>query len=149
MRSLRWVVPLLLLLVCAAPAQAVPPGWALGPAVGTGRDWHTATLMHDGSVLIAGGFANGTGATRAAERYISATNTWVPAGNMVYERRQHAAVLLDSGKVLVVGGRGPTGTILKTAETYDPGTNTWSAVEQLHVERFDATATRLPDGKIL
>jgi N-acetylneuraminic acid mutarotase len=145
----RAVLLLTLFLLPGAPAFAVPPGWGVGASVSTPRDWHSATLLRDGSVLIAGGYAHGTGATNRAERYFPAANAWVPVGNMVYERRQHAAALLADGRVLVVGGRNPLGVQLRTAEIYDPGTNAWLAVGDMGAPRSDPTATVLPDGKVL
>src|SRR4051794_35507664 len=118
-RYLGWLALVLFLLIAAAPAQAIPPGWAQGASVTTGRDWHTATLLNDGSVLVAGGYrAVGGFTTASAERYFPATGTWQPAGTMVYSRTQHAAALLDDGKVLVVGGATDGGTPIKTAELY-------------------------------
>lgn len=138
-----------LFLLPGAVAQAVPPGWGIGASVSTPRDWHSATLLQDGSVLIAGGYASGTGATNKAERYIPAANAWLPVGDMVYERRQHAAALLADGKVLVVGGRDRHGVALGSAELYDPATGTWRQVGGLTTPRSDPTATLLPDGKVL
>src|SRR5690349_467880 len=149
MSHLRWLVPLCLFLVFATPAQAVPPGWAQGASLTTGRDFNTATLLPDGSVLVAGGYALPLGTTASAERYFPSTNTWQPAGTMVYARRRHAAALLDSGKVLVVGGETAAGTPLGTAEVYDPATNTWAETGPLKAARTDLTATRLPNGKVL
>src|SRR4051812_13402202 len=119
MKGLRWLAPLLFVLLFAAPAQAIPPGWAQGGSIVTGRDWHTATLLNDGSVLIAGGYTVGSFVTASAERYFPATGAWQPAGNMVYARTQHAAVLLGNGKVLVAGGAISGGGLTKTAELYD------------------------------
>jgi N-acetylneuraminic acid mutarotase len=141
---------LVLVLLLAAPAQAVPPGWGPGGAM-TGRDWHTATLLKDGSVLVAGGYvvSNGT-VTNSAQRYIPATNTWEPAGQLVAARAQHVAALLDDGRVLVAGGRGNPGDItLASAELYDPATNRWTGVGNLNVARRMATATTLPNGTVL
>ena len=145
----RVVLLLSLLLAGGAPALAVPPGWAVGASVGTPRDWHSATLLRDGSVLIAGGYATGTGATNKAERYFPATDTWVPVGNLVSRARQHAATLLADGRVLVVGGLDGSATTLRTAEIYDQATNAWLAVGDMGTARSDATATLLPDGKVL
>lgn len=145
----RVVLLCVLVLVPGAVAQAVPPGWSVGASVSTPRDWHSGTLLSDGSVLIAGGYANGTGATRKAERYFPATNRWAPVGDMVYARRQHAATLLYNGKVLVVGGRDAAANPLATAELFDPATNTWKAVGVMGVPRSDPTATLLRNGKVL
>ena len=55
---------------------------------------HTATLLQDGNVLIAGGGdATGT-AQAAAEVYDSASGKFVPAGPMNFARQEHRATLL-------------------------------------------------------
>jgi hypothetical protein len=150
LRRLRWVVLFVLVLAVAGPAQATAPGWGLGGLLGTGRDWHTATLLNDGSVLVSGGYIAGNGTvTNSAERYFPATNTWQPAGTLVVARSSHVAALLDNGKVLVAGGVDSAGKSLKSAELYDPAANSWSAVGEMAVLRKDATATKLPNGKVL
>jgi hypothetical protein len=148
MRSLRWVVPFVLLLVCAAPARAVPPGWSQGASLALGRDWHTATLLGDGSVLVAGGYALPISPTATAERYFPAANSWQPAGTMLSARRRHVAALLPNGKVLVAGGENSASTPIGSAELYDPATNSWSGVPSM-TPRADATATLLPNGKVM
>jgi hypothetical protein len=149
-RILAWLAPLLLLLIAASPAHAVAPGWALGSSLATGRDWHTATLLRDGSVLIAGGYSAAAGATATAERYFPAADAWLPAGTMKFARRQHVAALLDNGKVLVAGGANPQGAGIASAEIYDPDNNQWTETRApMSTVRVDATATRLPSGKVL
>jgi hypothetical protein len=86
------------------PAQTSP---ARGQGVPTGnlsfaRATHTATLLPNGRVLIAGGM-EGAGAT--AEIYDPDRGSFAPAGRLAFERSGgHAAVLLSSGKVLLAGG---------------------------------------------
>jgi hypothetical protein len=69
----------------------------------TARSGHTATLLTNGTVLVAGG-ADGSGALRSAELYDPATDTWGAAASMVIARYAHTATLLASGEVLVAGG---------------------------------------------
>jgi hypothetical protein len=82
------------------------------------RYYHTATLLPNGKVLIAGGH-NPSLAT--AEVYDPATGTWSPLGSMSSLRTFHTATLLNNGKVLVSGGRdyGGEGS-LATAEVHTP-----------------------------
>src|SRR5262245_27841515 len=140
-RILVWLAPALFLLILATPARAVPPGWTLGASLTTGRDWQTATLLRDGSVLVTGGYS--PVATATAERYFPATNTWQSAGSMKFARRQHVAALLDNGLVLVAGGINELNAPVATAELYDPNFNTWTPLASMGTPRSDATATRL------
>lgn len=63
---------------------------------------HTATLLSNGKVLVAGSVAQDGAAT--AEVYDPATGTWALTGSMMTPRSQHTATLLSNGKVLVAGG---------------------------------------------
>src|SRR6185503_16944964 len=102
---------------------------------------HSATLLPDGSVLVAGGdnqvsTANYVPPTSTLERYLPGSNTWVPAGGMEARRHFHAAVTLASGKVLLAGGFSQGWMTGNTAELYDV-----ASVPSL-------TTTSLPDGQI-
>ena len=65
-----------------------------------------ATLLSDGKVLVAGGFATVTTAgllVDSAEVYDPDTGSWTAIANMHAETRAEAATLQPDGKVLVVG----------------------------------------------
>ncbi len=66
---------------------------------------HTATLLPDGKVLVAGGNYD-TVILATAELYDPATGRWTATGSMAEERHSHTATLLPNGKVLVAGGYG-------------------------------------------
>jgi hypothetical protein len=129
------------------------------------RKLHTATLLPDGRVLVAGGAdSNDDSTTRAlasAELYDPRTGTWSATGNMIYPRAWHTATLLPSGLVLVAGGecpgpatkgcpavRDPSGAIADS-ELYDPKTGRWTATGSMTSPRFEHTATLLASGKVL
>jgi hypothetical protein len=67
------------------------------------RDFHTATILLDGKVLIAGG-TNIGGELASAELYDPAAGTFAATGSMAVPREYYTATLLPNGKVLIVGG---------------------------------------------
>lgn len=136
-------------LAAAGGAQAAFSGVT---ALGTGRYNHTATLLKDGRLLVAGGTNNGP--LDSARLYDPAQNAWADAAPMKTGREGDTAVLLHSGKVLVAGGQtsapgdgSPVYT--RTAEVYDPDTNTWTQAGSMSTGRFQPTMTVLADGRVL
>jgi hypothetical protein len=72
------------------------------------RDEHTATLLHSGKVLVAGGENVADVTTVSAELYSPSTGVWSVTGNLHVSRLEHPAVLLTNGNVLVSGGTNVT-----------------------------------------
>lgn len=149
--------PLLLLGVAYAPMAA---GQSSGTFTATGnmitpRFLHTATLLPDGRVLIAGGdssYATSSSAEASAELYVPSTGTFIETGSMTTARDGHTATLLANGKVLIVGGGpriGGVGYPLASAELYDPASGTFAATGDMNVARTLHTATLLNNGRVL
>ncbi|MEX0625273.1 MAG: kelch repeat-containing protein [Chloroflexota bacterium] len=114
-----------------------------------GRAAHSATLLPDGRVLVAGGSSTaGTEAVASAELYDPVNGTWTATGHMEEPRFGHTATLLLDGKVLVAGGETSAG-VLASAELYDPTSGTWTAAGQMDELRAAHTATLLSDGRVL
>jgi N-acetylneuraminic acid mutarotase len=113
----------------------------------TARQQHTATLLQNGKVLVAGGTDNDT--LSSAELYDPTSGTWSPTGALVTARYKHTATLLQNGKVLVTGGWNSNSNSLSSAELYDPTSGTWSPTGTLITAREQHTATLLQNGKVL
>lgn len=118
------------------------------------RNAHTATLLPDGKVLIAGGYYWDEVSRKfmylnTAELYDPATRTFrAITAHMTAARNGHRAVLLMNGKVLLVGGWSSSTTA--SAEVYDPASETFTATKRsMNYRRGGHTATLLPDGRVL
>ncbi len=77
--------------------------WSKSDNMISTRFEHTATVLQNGKVLVAGGH-NGSHVISSAELYDPSTGTWTATGSMSYVRFRHTASLLANGKVLVAGG---------------------------------------------
>ncbi|MBJ6723243.1 kelch repeat-containing protein [Geomesophilobacter sediminis] len=141
--------PSLLIWSTHASAELYDPKtgkWAETASLAYDRYGHTATLLQDGRVLVAGGKDEiSTGAT--AEIYDPKTDKWTQTGSLNHKRYHHTATLLQDGKVLVAGG--DSGDFLASAEIYDPATGKWTDTGSLPYTSSQHTATLLQDGRVL
>ena len=84
-------------------------------SLNTARYAHTATLLPNGKVLVAGG-GGSSGFLSSVELYDPASGTWTATGSLNAARYLHTATLLPNGKVLVAGGYNNTIGALASAE---------------------------------
>jgi Galactose oxidase, central domain/Bacterial Ig-like domain (group 2)/Kelch motif len=91
--------------------------WALAGSMAQGRVAHTATLLANGKVLVAGGYNSSNAGFSSTELYDPATNTWSSSASMATARDHHGAVLLPQGSVFVTGGQ-DQGAALQTSELF-------------------------------
>jgi hypothetical protein len=132
-------------------------GQASGTWTNTGtlnipRNGHTATLLPNGQVLVAGGESSNGTIVSSAELYNPATGKWDITGNMATARTNHTATLLPTGEVLVAGGIGvvnPQAPCTATAELYNPFTGQWRNTGSISAARYWQGATLLQNGQVL
>jgi hypothetical protein len=151
----RFAVPVLLLVAvagCTGPSPAPPPPSAGSAQVSVQplrpRAGHTATLLPDGRVLLAGGCAvDGctTSEVEPSSEFYVPGRGFVPGPPMRHPRSSHTATLLPDGRVLITGGWAREGTApLVEAELFDPTTETFQPAGTL-----SGGAIGLRDGRVL
>lgn len=111
------------------------------------RAAHTATLLTNGKILIAGGFAGRDTSLSSTEIFDPQKNSFSSAAEMKVARLSHTATLLPNGKVLIAGGF--NGNYLDSAEIYDAKTNKFSPAGKMTMPRSEHIAVLLKDGKVL
>ena len=130
----------------ATRAFTVVPGF-------TARVYHTATLLGDGTVLIAGGLdCESWQTTDRAQIFRPAQGTFGDAAVLRTPRAAHTATVLKDGRILIAGGVhiGPDGAeLLAAAELFDPAAGAFSTVGALGTARYVHGAARLDDGRVL
>lgn len=119
------------------------------------RVFHSATLLPDGSVLIAGGSSQNA-QLKSAEIYDPASGTFAATGDLLESQSWHQATLLGNGKVLIAVGFPGTDRFTARAALFDPAGGTFSATGAYASANpvaynglIGVTATLLPDGKVL
>jgi hypothetical protein len=117
--------------------------WRVTGAMAAARYSHSATLLLNGKVLVAGGNRDGS-LLASADWYDPSAETWTSAGAMTVPRSQHTATLLPNGKVLVAGGVNQS-----SAELFDPASGMWTVTGSMTTVRRLHTAALLANGKVL
>jgi hypothetical protein len=129
-----------------------------GPPLNEERNWHTATLLADGRVLLVGNLQWGIDTPESAEVYDPSTNTFIRVDEpRDYIASAQTATLLRDGRVLVAGGDSgdPNGQDprfdgpLAKAETWDPSTGRFARAGSMRVARRAAGTALLADGRVI
>lgn len=120
------------------------------------RQGHTATLLQDGRVLIAGGVSDAAHGFRqaSAELYDPQTHRFTACGAMAIARQGHAAALLADGRVVITGGyeygsSSAPGYGGPCDELFDPATGAFTPVAPVQKSAYGATLSTLADGRVL
>jgi N-acetylneuraminic acid mutarotase len=125
---------------------------ALKNDLGTPRYFHTATLLPDGTILIAGG-SNGPNVLGTAEVFNPADETFTPTHSSMRDVRDlHTATLLPNGRVLIAGGFSTNATSTgstSACELYFPDTHIFEPTTPMLNARSNFTATLMPDGNVV
>ncbi|HTC64285.1 MAG TPA: hypothetical protein VK709_15685 [Candidatus Saccharimonadales bacterium] len=122
------------------------------------RAYHTATLLANGNVLIAGGVtaAQSQSPTSSIEIYDPVAQTFTQAGNMFAVRDNQAAALLNDGRVLISDGltiAGTPGNGIGLDEIYDPSSGQFTQAGPKEVIRNNfaspAASILMQNGQVL
>jgi hypothetical protein len=117
----------------------------------TPRESLSATMLHNGKVLIAEGVDSNQHLIGEAEVYDPKEHRLQLVGDMVFPRCNAARVVLADGSVLFAGGYKCSWPydVFKTAERYDPDTARFYRVGDMTGPRIWAAAILLRDGRAL
>jgi hypothetical protein len=121
-----------------------------------GTTFHTASVLQDGTVLVAGGdgVSSCPNGTSGLARYDVASNSFQAGADLPQRRMKHTATMLNDGRVLFAGGLDPCQSLnvaaqSATAVVFDPAANTYSPEAAMREPREGHTATLLNDGTVL
>ncbi len=142
-------------------------GWSTPGGIPGGRKAHTATLLADGRILVAGGTSSRQGTVTGTDysfelrtfMFDPATSAWTATGNNGFARKDRAAVLTTNtsgsgstahnGWVLLAGGSSNTGAASGRAERFNPTSGTWASTGSMVASRMAPVMVALQNGNVL
>lgn len=84
------------------------------PALGTARNYHQASLLPSGKVLVIGGYAGSGQYLGGTESFDPTSGLWSPAATMSISRANFSTVTLSPGVIMAIGGRNGSGSVAAT-----------------------------------
>jgi N-acetylneuraminic acid mutarotase len=112
------------------------------------RCTHSATLLPDGRICVAGGQANWEHWT-SVEFYSPGVKRVLDVGAMLDPRTYHAAVLMNDSEVFLVAGQQGLSAWCDKTEGFDLKSGTSRARAPMHIPRGNFSLTPLADGRLL
>jgi hypothetical protein len=113
---------------------------------------HTATLLENGNILLAGGSQGNAPTNNTAEIFSPATGTFVVVrGKLSVPRTGHSAVVLNNGlgSVLIAGGDDGNGNATNTVDVFQPVVGSILQASPMINARTNFTLLPLQNGQIL
>jgi hypothetical protein len=127
--------------------------WEKASELAEARLYHSATLLGDDSVLLAGGESDRRDDEKV-EPVLASTELWrdgklTQGAPLIIPRAKHSATRLADGSVLVAGGVGRGGKAITFVERWDRSSQRWTDVAPLKTARYQHSATLLDDGRLM
>lgn len=124
--------------------------WVTAGSLASARNAHSASLLPNGQVLIAGGYGSLNQNLASAELFDPSTLLWRPAGMLAKPRTNHGAVMLSNGRLFMSGGANYyLDQFTASGELYDWTNGGNLPFIPLSLGRAIHTATLLPDDGVL
>lgn len=118
--------------------------WKFAEDMNERRSEFSATLLNNGSVLVAGGFGENL-SMNSAEIYDPSTEKWRSISPLHHKRALHQAIKLNDGRILLIGGSGAE----NTCEIFDPVSEKFEVTAPMNHARSFHEAVILNDGRVL